>query len=63
VSTVEIPKYEKKIIIRDITIAIGIDFCGFFASSPENNNVQTCKSLTCIWIPMDYVCRHEINVP
>jgi hypothetical protein len=21
---------------RDITMAIGIDFCGFFASSPEN---------------------------
>jgi hypothetical protein len=53
VSTVEIPKYEKKIITRDITIAIGMDFCGFFASSPENNNVQTCESLTCIWIPMD----------
>lgn len=34
--TVEIPKYEIKIIIREITMAIGIDFCGFFASSPEN---------------------------
>jgi hypothetical protein len=22
--------------IKDITMAIGIDFCGFFASSPEN---------------------------
>jgi hypothetical protein len=40
--------------IRDITMAIGIDFCGFFASSPENKIehndivtnlilIQTCR--------------------
>jgi len=47
--------------IRDITMAIGIDFCGFFASSPENkvehNDIvkhltftQTCR----VWHM--YVC-------
>jgi hypothetical protein len=36
VSTVDIPKYDKNIMIRDITMAVGIDFCGFFASSPAN---------------------------
>jgi hypothetical protein len=34
-------------------MAIGIDFCGFFASSPENivehnNVIQICTSLTFI---------------
>lgn len=34
VNTVEIPKYAKNIISSDRTIAMGIDFCGFLASSP-----------------------------
>ena len=53
--------------IRDITMAIGIDFCGFFASSPakkvEHNNIvthltfiQTCR----IW--HIYVCAIKFAV-
>jgi hypothetical protein len=52
--------------IRDITMAIGIDFCGFFASSPANKvehidivthptSIQTCR----VW--HIYMCVCEIK--
>jgi hypothetical protein len=34
VRTVETPKYERKIMVRDTMIAIGIAFWGFLTSSP-----------------------------
>jgi len=58
--------------IRDITMAIGIDFCGFFASSPankvEHNDIvkhltfiQACRVwhiYVCVW---NKICSEQLH--
>lgn len=34
------PKYDKNTINNETTIAIGMDFCGVFASSPTNTKTK-----------------------